>query len=168
MSQAFCCSGAVGQREDGFDARRTASFRVRWGRSGRHQSPPHQFHRRQRWCALRCGALMENHRRHLRRRDVVTRTEERYPRHDDADQLDQLAEIFRCCVTPAHASTISQDRDKACPPENFSPPDFRPVPAAGEQIAAPSGVSPTAIAITSKSGPSTAANLAIQKPQAWP
>ena len=62
---------------------------------------------------------MENHRRELRRRDVVARPEKRHPRHHDADQFDQLAEIFRRCVSPAHETRLSHALDNACPSENF-------------------------------------------------
>ena len=44
----------------------------------------------------------ENHRRKLRRRDVVARREKRDSRHDDANELNQLVKIFRRRVSSAH------------------------------------------------------------------
>ena len=43
-----------------------------------------------------------NHRRKLRRRDVVARRKNRRTRHDDANEFDQLVKIFRRRVSSAH------------------------------------------------------------------
>jgi hypothetical protein len=40
---------------------------------------------------------------HLRRRDIVARREKWHARHDDTNEFDQLAKIFRRCVSSAHA-----------------------------------------------------------------
>lgn len=71
----------------------------------RNQHPAHQLHR---WPAV----VMENHRRHLRWRDVVTRRKEQHM-WDEADQLHQLAKIFRRCIL---ARVFEKDADVADPP----------------------------------------------------
>ena len=52
--------------------------------------------------------LHVNHRRKLRRRDVVARRKKRRTRHDDANELYQLVKIFRRRVSSAHRSLIKQ------------------------------------------------------------
>jgi len=99
-------------------------------RPGWNQTPPHQFHRRPK-------AILVKHWRELCRRDVVARPKKWHPRHDDADQFDQLAEIFCRRITSAHAHRLSHARDNACPTEKFfslacAARTFRIVPAAGE------------------------------------
>jgi hypothetical protein len=46
--------------------------------------------------------VVVNHRRKLRRRDVVARPKKWHPRHDDANQFGQLGKIFRRRVSSAH------------------------------------------------------------------
>jgi hypothetical protein len=46
--------------------------------------------------------LHVNHRRKLRRRDIVARRKKRRTRHDDANEFDQLVKIFRRRVSSAH------------------------------------------------------------------
>ena len=81
-------------------------------RPGRNQPPTHELHR---WLAF----VIENYRRELCRRDVVARREKRHPRHDDADEFDQLAKIFRRRVSSAHDAKVSHAKDNACPTENL-------------------------------------------------
>ena len=71
-------------------------------RPGRDQAPAHELHRR-------LVSFVVNYRGKLCRRDVVTRREKRHARHDDANQFDQLAKIFRRRVSSAHGFEINRE-----------------------------------------------------------
>ena len=97
MLERLAKSIPAGQRfRPRIDARVADAFIFR---PGWNHAPAHEFHRG-------LVAFVVNHRRKLRRRDVVTRPKNWHPRHDDANEFDQLGKIFCRYVSSAHGRRL--------------------------------------------------------------